>query len=205
MQWYAETPARRTRQLIGDLCVLAWVILWVLVGRWTFSLVRGLAAPADPLRSAGTSVRDRMDEVAGQVGDVPLVGDRLTAPFQGAADAGGSLVSAGDALDSAATRVAWLLSLVVAVTPILLVAGAYLFLRVTYVRRATALARLREAPHTMELLALRALVSQAPARLARIHPDPLERWRAGDPATVDALAGLELRRLGLRAAPLSRQ
>src|SRR5690606_36608298 len=43
MQWYAETPARRTRQLIGDLCVLAWVILWILIGRWTFSLVRGLA------------------------------------------------------------------------------------------------------------------------------------------------------------------
>jgi hypothetical protein len=205
MQWYAETHARRTRQVIGDLLILGWVILWLLVARWTFSLVRGLAAPADPLRRAGTAVRDRMDEVAGQVGDLPLVGDQLTGPFRGAADAGASLVSAGDSLDSSVTRVAWLLSTVVAATPILIVAGAYLVLRITYVRKASALARLREAPSTMQLLALRALVSQPPAQLARVHADPLEQWRAGDPATVSALAGLELRRLGLRPAALRRQ
>lgn len=203
MQWYAETPVRRSRQVVGDLLVLGWVIVWVLIGRWTFGLVSLLAAPADPLRSAGTTVQGRFDEVADRIGEVPLVGDRLTGPFTGAADAGGSLVQAGDSLDNAVNRVAWLLAVLVAAVPIVLVAGAYLALRVTYLRRATAIARLRQAPGTVELLALRALVTQAPATLARVHPDPLEQWRAGDPDTVAALAGLELRRLGLRSVPLS--
>lgn len=201
MQWYAETPVRRSRQVVGDLLVLGWVIVWVLIGRWTFGLVSLLAAPAEPLRAAGATVEGRLDEVAGRIGEVPLVGDRLTGPFTDAADAGGSLVQAGDSLDSAVDRVAWLLAILVAATPILLVAGAYLALRVTYLRRATAIARLREAPSTLELLALRSLVTQPPARLARIHADPLEQWRAGDADTVAALAGLELSRLGLRSVP----
>lgn len=203
MQWYAETPVRRSRQVVGDLLVLVWVIVWVLIGRWTFDLVSLLAAPADPLRSAGTTVQGRFNEVASRISEVPLVGHRLTGPFTGAADAGGSLVQAGDSLETAVNRVAWLLAILVAIVPILLVAGAYLALRVTYLRRVTAIARMREAPGTAELLALRALVTQAPATLAQVHPDSLEQWRGGDPDTVAALAGLELRRLGLRSAPLS--
>ncbi|WP_109471260.1 hypothetical protein [Ornithinimicrobium cavernae] len=201
MHWYAETPARRTRQVVGDLLALAWVLLWLLIARWTFDLVRLLAAPADPLRASGTTVQRRMSEVAGQVGEVPLVGDRLTGPFTGAADAGGSLISAGDALDSAVTRVAWLLSVFVAAVPILVVAGAYVLLRYAWARRASELGRLRQGTHALELLALRALVHQSPRRLARVAQDPLAGWRTGDADTVRALADLELGRLGLRAGP----
>jgi len=43
-----------------------------------------------------------------------------------------------------------------------------------------------------------------PAQLAKAGEDPLGAWRAGDPEQVSALAALELRRLGLRAAPVSR-
>ncbi|WP_143553865.1 hypothetical protein [Serinicoccus sp. CNJ-927] len=46
MRWYADAPARRSRQVTADLLVLAWVVLWVLVGRWVFGLVMTLAAPA---------------------------------------------------------------------------------------------------------------------------------------------------------------
>lgn len=205
MHWYAETPVRRTRQIVGDLLVLLWVVLWVLLGRWTFSLVRLLAAPADPLRSAGGTVQDRLTEVAERVGEVPLVGDQLTSPFTGAADAGTSLVTAADALDSGVTRVAWVLALLLAATPILLVVGAYLAVRLTTARRAAAMGRLREGESALELLALRALVTQTPARLVRVNPDPLAAWRAGEDSTVRALAGLELQRLGLRPVPLSRR
>lgn len=204
MQWYAETPARRTRQVTGDLLALGWVLVWVLIARWTFDLIRLLAVPAGPLRTAGTTVETRMDDVAGQIGEVPLVGDRLTGPFTGAADAGGSLVSAGDALDSGVTRVAWLLSVFVGAVPILFVAGAYVLLRFLWARRTTELARLREGDSALELLALRALVNQSPRRLVRVDPDPLSAWRSGDQAAISALAGLELRRLGLRAGPVPR-
>ena len=200
MQWYAETPVRRTRQIIGDLLVLLWVVLWVLVARWTYSLIRMLAAPADPLRSAGGTVQDRLTEVADRVGEVPLVGDQLTSPFTGAADAGTSLVEAANALDRSVTRLAWVLALLVAATPILLVLAAYLAERVTAARRAAAMGRLRAGESALELLALRALVTQTPGRLVRVHADPLSAWRSGDQEAITALAGLELKRLGLRAA-----
>lgn len=203
MQWYAETPTRRTRQVTGDLLAVGWVILWVLIARWTFDLVRLLAAPAAPLRTAGVTVETRMTDVAGRIGEVPLVGDRLTGPFTGAADAGGSLVSAGDALDSGVTRVAWLLSLFVGAVPILFVVGAYVLVRWLWARRTTELARLRQGDSALELLALRALVHQSPRRLVRIDPDPLGAWRSGDEQTIAELAGLELARSGLRPHRLS--
>lgn len=204
MQWYAETRARRTRQVVADLLVLGWVVLWVLVGRWAFGLVSALARPAEPLRAAGSAVQDRMTEVAESIGDTPLVGDRLEDPFLGAANAGGALVSAGDNLESAVERMATLVGLLTAGVPILLVLGAYLLVRLYYARRTGAMAAFRDAPGGAELLALRALVTQKPARLAAIGPDPLHGWRTGDQEQVAALAALELRRLGLRAAPVSR-
>jgi len=49
-----------------------------------------------------------------------------------------------------------------------------------------------------DLLALRALANQPLRRLAKIDPDPVAAWRRGDATAVDALARLELGRLGLR-------
>ncbi len=201
MHWYAETPARRSRQIVGDLLVLAWVVLWVLVGRWVFGVVRTLAAPADPLRSAGTGLREKMTEIAGAVVDVPLVGDTLDDPFRSAGSIGDDLVSAGNGLDEGVTRIAWLLSLLTAGTPILVVAGAYLLARLAFARRAGALAAQRDTPQSLELLALRALVHQSPRRLAAVGPDPLGAWRARDVSAITRLADLELRRVGLRARP----
>jgi hypothetical protein len=54
-------------------------------------------------------------------------------------------------------------------------------------------------PAGRDLLALRALATQPLGRLTRVAPDVAEAWRRGDDATVDALAALELRQLGLRA------
>jgi hypothetical protein len=203
MQWYAETVQRRTRQITGDLLVAAWVVGWVLVGRWVFGLVRTLAAPADPLREAGTAWRDRMLDVAERVVEVPLVGDTLDDPFTGASSAGTDLINAGNGLEDAVTRLAWLLSLVTAGVPILSVVGVYVALRVLGARRAASVGRGRDTAAAQELLALRALVHQSPATLARVATDPLQAWRDGDPQTVATLASLELRRVGLRARPVA--
>lgn len=199
MRWYADAPARRSRQVTADLLVLGWVVAWVLVGRWVFGLVMTLAAPADPLRSAGTGLESRMTEVAGRVIEIPLVGDQLDAPFTGAAGVGTDLVSAGDRLESGVRTVAWLVSLLSAGTPILLVLLVWAALRVAWVRRARALGREVADPQSQQLLALRALVHQDPRRLQELHPDPVGAWRSGDPEAVRALADLELARVGLRS------
>lgn len=199
MHWYAETPRRRSRQVVGDLAVLAWVGAWVLVGRWVHGLINALAAPAQPLRSAGTGLSERMTDIAGRVTEIPLVGDDLDAPFTGAAGVGTDLVAAGDSLETSVEQVAWVVSLLAAGTPIILVLGAYLLLRGLGMRRAAALGRDRDRPHAQELLAMRALVHQSPRRLQAVADDPLAAWRSGDPALVADLADLELRRVGLRA------
>ena len=68
-----------------------------------------------------------------------------------------------------------------------------------WIRRASVGSALRTGSAGRDLLALRALARQPLRRLRAIHPDPVSAWRAGDTSTLDALAGLELRTLGLNA------
>ncbi|SOC54307.1 hypothetical protein [Ornithinimicrobium cerasi] len=199
MRWYADSPGRRTRQVLMDLFVVAWVVLWVLVARWVHGLVMTLAAPAEPLRDAGTSLRDRMTEAAATVTEIPLVGDRLDAPFTGAAGVGADLVDAGDTLERSVSTVAMVVSLTTAATPVLLVVLLWLLVRVTWMRRAAALGRDLDDPESIELLALRALVRQHPRRLQAVLADPVGAFRSGDPSSLRALADLELGEVGLRS------
>ncbi|WP_131104783.1 hypothetical protein [Ornithinimicrobium sufpigmenti] len=199
MRLYATSPLRRTLQITADLGVLAWVLVWVAIGRWVHALVMTLAAPADPLRSAGTSVSDRMTDIAGQVVRIPLVGEELDGPFTGAAGAGGDLVRAGDALEGAVRTVAWLVALLSAGTPILLVVAVWALLRWIWVRRAASLGAEVDDPESQQLLALRALVRQHPRRLQQLYPDPVAAYRSGDPQVWRALADLELAEHGLRS------
>jgi hypothetical protein len=200
MRWYADAPGRRTRQVLVDLLVLAWVVLWVLVARWVHGLVMTLAAPAAPLRDAGTSLHDRMTEAAVTVTEIPLVGDRLDAPFTGAAGVGSDLVDAGDSLERSVSTVAWVVSLMTAATPVLLVVLVWLVVRVAWARRTAALGRELDDPESIELLALRALVRQDPRRLQTAFADPVGAFRSGDPVSLRRLADLELATVGLRTA-----
>lgn len=201
MRLYATSPLRRTLQIGADVSMLAWVVLWVLIGRWVHALVMTLAAPADPLRAAGGGLRDRMTDIAGRVVRVPLVGDELDGPFTGAAGAGHDLVRAGDALESSVRTVAWVVSALSAGTPILLVLLVWGFARGLWVRRAASLAGEVADPGTQQLLALRALVRQHPRRLRRLYPDPVAAYASADPEVWRALADLELAELGLRSGP----
>ncbi len=197
MRLYATHPARRARQVLADLLVLAWVVLWVLVGRWVFGLVMTLAAPADPLRRAGGTLHDRMTDAAAAAVKVPIVGDELDGPFEGVAGVGTDLASAGDRLESSVRTVAWVVSLLSAGTPVLLVLLAWGLVRIAWVRRAAALGREVSDPESVELLALRALVRQHPRRLQGLFADPVGAFRSGDPASLRALADLELAEVGL--------
>lgn len=201
MRLYASSPLRRSRQIIADVFVLGWVVGWVIIGRWVHALVMTLAAPADPLRSAGTSMSERMTDIAGQVVRIPLVGEELDGPFTGAAGVGGDLVQAGDALEGSVRTVAWVVSLLSAGTPILLVVLLWGLARWLWVRRAASLGAELDDPESQQLLALRALVRQHPRRLQKLYPDPVGAYRSGDPEVWRALADLELAEVGLRSRP----
>jgi hypothetical protein len=131
------------------------------------------------------------------VGDVPLVGDEVRAPFDGAGGAADRIAAAGDAQVEAVQTLAFWLGLAVGAIPVLIALAVYLPLRWRFIREATAGSRFVDSTDDLDLFALRAMARQPLHRLARISDDPAGAWRRGEPEVVRDLAALELRDSGL--------
>lgn len=202
MKVYADAPGRRARQVALDVLLLLWVWLWVRVGLAVHDATLALAVPGQQIEQAGTGLADRLRDAGTSVGSVPLVGDEVRAPFDGAGDAAQGIAAAGAAQAAAVETLANWLGLAVGAIPVLVVAVTYLPLRWRFVRTATAGRRLVDSSGDVELFALRAMSRQPLHRLARISPDPVGDWRRGDADVVRALAELELREVGLMPARL---
>ncbi len=208
---YASVPGRRTRQVLADVAVAGWVILWAQVGRWVHDLVALLATPTRELHEAGTSIGEGLRSAGGRVGELPLVGERLAETFRTLAGAGDQVGAAGTSLTETILRLATTLGLITALGPILSVVIPWLIARGRFVRQHRAAQALMLGPGgaegaaasrpydagNLELFALRALSHQPLTTLARIDPDPVGAWRRGDPAVTEELARLELRATGV--------
>ncbi|PSK62511.1 hypothetical protein B0E53_05576 [Micromonospora sp. MH33] len=195
---YADRFPTALRQLLTDLLVVVWVYAAIRFALWLHDLVEKLAVPGQKLEGAGGGLADNLADAGGKVGRVPLVGDELTGPFTKAAEAARAVAEAGRDQQELVGQLALALTVAVLVFPLGLVLFGWLPLRVRWMRRAGAAKALAAAPAGRDLLALRALAGQPLAKLNRIAPDVAEAWRRGDEETVDALAALELRGLGLR-------
>ncbi|CCH88592.1 Conserved protein of unknown function [Modestobacter italicus] len=202
MRLYADRPDHRTRQLAADAGLLAWAVLWVLVARVVHGAVLVLAEPGRAVADLGRSISDSMDSAAGAADGVPLVGDELSAPFGALSDAGGSVTGAGTSASDAVHTLAAVLAVVLVVLPVGWLLVRWLRWRLAWLREATAADRLlahgADGLPDLELLAARAMATAPLPQLARLPAGTGAGWRAGDPAALRALAGLELRRLGLR-------
>jgi hypothetical protein len=198
MKLYADTPVRRTRQLLSDVLILLWVGVWAWLGRQTHDVVMGLKAPADSITSAGSSVHSSLTGAGDQAGQIPLVGDQLRQWLGQAASSGTTLSQAGTTMATTVERVALVLGLVVALVPITIVVVLWLYVRVGFVRRASAAQRFIDASADLDLFALRAMATQPMSALARISDDPAGAWRRQDSTVIRELATLELRDQGLR-------
>ncbi|MEV0392543.1 hypothetical protein [Polymorphospora rubra] len=198
MKIYADRFPTALRQFVTDLLVVVWVYAAVRAAMWLHDLVQKLAVPGQRLEGAGGGLADNLADAGGKVGRVPIVGDELTGPFERAAEAARSMADAGREQQDLVGDLALALAVAVLIFPLGLVLFGWLPLRVRWIRRASAARALRSAPAGRDLLALRALVSQPLGQLTRIDPDVAEAWRRGDDSTVEALAALELRGLGLR-------
>ena len=195
MRWYAETGPLRVRQQVLDLAVLVWCWVFTQLGRSVHETVLGMQEPGRRLQSAGGDLGGSLGRAAEQAGGAPLVGDALREPLDAAARASQAVSDAGAAGQEAVAALALVLALVVALLPIAYVLARWLPYRVGYAREASAAARLRG---DVELLALRAAATLPMHRLARLGPEPVGRWRRGEPGAAEALAELELQTLGLR-------
>jgi hypothetical protein len=193
---YAETAGRRTRQLVGDLAVLAWTAAWVAAGVALNRLVEKLAVPGERVEQAGGSFAGDIAEIQQKVGRLPVVGDELQDPFGRLAGVGRTLAAAGVTQQEVVHQLALWLGVVVAVVPIVALLLVWLPSRVSWAREAGAASRLRMDGADLELFALRAVANRPLRDLHRVTPDPAGDLRAGE---YQALADLELRALGLRA------
>jgi hypothetical protein len=195
---YAERPAVWLRQVFTDIFVVVWVYAWIRAAMWLYDLISKLAAPGRTLEGAGNGLADNLAKAGRTVGKVPVAGDELAGPFSSAANAARSLAAAGRDQQEIVHQLALVLSVALVALPLALVLFGWLPLRVRWMRRAGAAAVARDGRSGRDLLALRALAGQPLRRLTRLDPEIAEAWRRGDTEAVDALASLELRRLGLR-------
>lgn len=198
MKLYADLPGRRAAQVLSDLFVLAWAVLWVWLARKVYDATMLLAEPGRQLEGAGSGFRGKMNGAGDAVDNLPFVQNRLADPLRNVAGVGTSIEEAGRQLVDAVSRLAFALELVTALVPILLVTCVWLYFRGRFVVRAAAAQRLIDEDSDLDLFALRAMAHQPMRKLARVTPDPAGAWRRGDTAQIRELALLELRDSGLR-------
>lgn len=201
MIWYAHTPGRRARQIAADLLMVLWLLACIAIGRAVHAAVQQLARPAYGLRDASARVDDGLVQSRDRLTDVPLVGDRLRGVFDPLTGATGDVGRATTDFIAAVDRLALLTALVTAVLPLLAALVPWLWLRVSFARRAAAVRRLADASGGLDLFALRALTRLPAPALARIDPNPAAAWRRGDEDVVRRLAAAELAAAGVRPRP----
>ena len=181
MTFYAQDPVLRTRQVLTDVAVGAWVVLWAAIAWGLHQLLAHLARPGELLEDAG--------------GRLAGVGERLPGPLDAIAGGGRAVARAGASQQDTAGSLAFWLPVVLAAIPIIYVLARHLPGRVRWAQEAAAARVLLAGAPDGRLFALRALSSAPLGELLEVTPDPLAAYESGH---VAPLAEVELRRLGLR-------
>lgn len=195
---YADLPVRRALQVVGDLAVVAWILLWISMASKVRSATLELATPGRKIEASAGDLAASLRDAGRSVSSIPLVGDSVRSPFDGAGDAAGGLAEAGRQQVAAVGGLAHWLGIAVALIPVLVLLWFYLPSRIAFVRRATAGRRFLDSGADLDLFALRAMTNQPLHVLARVDTDPAGAWRRGEATVIGRLALLELRSAGLR-------
>jgi hypothetical protein len=198
LQWYAQTPARRSRQVLADLAAVVALLCCYALGSSVHGLTAELAGPGRSLESGGAALAQRMTDAGNAVSDAPFIGQSLREPFDQASGAGRTIEQAGVKQQEVVHTLSLVLGWVTGGLPALAVLALWLPKRWRFARGAGHAKRLMRRETGLDVFALRALARQPIAKLARLGSDPAAGWRNADPATIEALAAMELRHLGLR-------
>jgi hypothetical protein len=196
MKLYAESGPYRLKQVIQDVLVLLWTIIWIRIGFFMKALVERFAGPGETIEGAGRGFADTVNRFGTDIEDVPVVGETLRDPFDAIASAGRTLQEAGQTQQEVVNSFAFWLGFLLALIAIGYVMLKYVPDRVRWIREAGAAHKIRIDAVDLRVFALRALVSQPLYELRRVAPDPADAYEAGD---YEGLASLELARLGLRS------
>ncbi|MCV6969016.1 hypothetical protein [Mycobacterium bohemicum] len=195
---YSTRPLRLFGQLISDVTISLWTVIWVFVGLAVHDAIATIADAGRQVESGSKGIAGNLASAGHGAQHVPLLGDAFSKPLTAASDAAMDLADAGHSLDTTASWLSVLLAIAVASPPILAVTVPWLLLRLRFFRRKWTVTALAATPAGQQLLALRALANRSPGRLAAVSADPVAGWRHEDPYTIRALAALELRAAGIR-------
>lgn len=195
---YSTRPFRLFGQLISDITISLWTVIWVFVGIAVHDAIATIAEAGRQVESGSKDLAGNLASAGHGAHNVPLLGDALGKPLDAASQAALDVAGAGHSLDYTASWLAWVLALAVASPPILAVTVPWLLLRWRFFRRKWVVTALAATAAGQQLLALRALANRSPAKLAAVSADPVGGWRQEDPMVIRGLAALELRAAGIR-------
>jgi hypothetical protein len=195
---YAQRPAKLASQLIADVFVILWGVLWWLVGALAHQTISIVAIPAREVARTSSRLAADFRDAATEAAKVPGVGQQLRRPFDAAASTLTGLITSADHqvsnIEHLASLVGWLVFLI----PVSVVVAFWLPRRIRFWRQARAARIFIDSNADLELFALRAMVTQPMHVLAAISDDPVGAWRGGDQTVITKLAEIELGRSGLR-------
>ncbi|MFE1416116.1 hypothetical protein ACIGFK_40820 [Streptomyces sp. NPDC085524] len=200
MRLYAQTRARRCRQVLADCLALLVIAAAVRFALAVHDGIMLLAEPGRKVEDAGGSLASGLGDAGDAASNVPLVGGILKKPLQSAADASNGLSDAGQSMQDVVGRVANLTAFALIVTSVAVVLVLWIPLRVRWIRRSALIQGLLDAPGGTDLLALRALTGPM-KDLARVPVPPgglADAWRRGDEQVINDLSRVALRHAGLR-------
>jgi hypothetical protein len=195
---YASRPKRLIGQVLSDVFVLTWGVVWALIGVFINATIGVLATPARETARAAARLAGDFTDAADQAAKVPGVGEQLRRPFDAASVTMGNLIVSAnhqvDSIERLALIVGWLVFLI----PVAVVVAFWLPRRIRFYRQARASQQFIDSAADLDLFALRAMASQPLYVLAGVSDDPVRDWRGGNRDVINRLAEIELRRNGLR-------
>lgn len=199
MKFYARAGSWQFfKQVASDLFMVAWAIGWWVTSRFVDGVVRAFAIPARKLSEVATGLSHQFTEAGTAAGKIPLAGDDLRKPLDGAsasvADFVAQLNTQVHQIEHAATVSGWLVFLIPVVVLLLL----WLPARLRFRRKAVAAQHFIDSQDDLDLFALRAMATLPMHELAKVSADPVGEWRAGNQQVIAELAELGLAKEGLR-------
>lgn len=184
MRLYPQLPLFRTRTIVGDVAVVALLVLFAWSGMKVHDTVSDLRSITGGVRDAGTSVQDGFTRAAGAVSAIPIVGGVLSDSLEDTGGAtGGSVVQAADQGEEAVSDTATVLGWVTFALPALVLLAFFVPLRGRQIIRLTRahqmLASRPPSPERRRLLAMRAAFGMPWEDLRPYTRDPIGDLEAG--------------------------
>ncbi|MGL5830149.1 MAG: hypothetical protein ACRC0L_11350 [Angustibacter sp.] len=195
---YAQTPGRRTRQVLADLFIIGWIFLAFQGGFAVREAVQGLSRPVSAMTESARSLGKDLGAAEKSAAQIPGVGNEVSNSLRQVQRSNAAVATFGEQQLSAISQLALILGLLTAIIPIAVAVAIWLPIRLRFIRRLRAAQQLIDSAPDLEIFALRALARQPLKALDRINRDPAGSWRRGDLRVINKLAALELRSLGLR-------